>query len=58
MIQPASHRRRRRRRRPPAWFVALIAAVILFGVGVAVGAALKDNPKPNLTVTTTKTIVP
>ena len=40
--------------------VALVsaAAVILLGVGIAIGEALRDNPRPNLTVTTTKTIVP
>jgi hypothetical protein len=38
--------------------VALAAALPLFGLGIAIGEALKDNPKPNLTVTTTKTIIP
>jgi hypothetical protein len=38
--------------------VALAAALILFGLGIAVGEALRDNPKPNLIVTTTRTIVP
>jgi hypothetical protein len=38
--------------------VAIVAAALLFAVGIALGEALKDNPKPNLTVTTTKTIVP
>jgi hypothetical protein len=32
--------------------------LIVFAVGVALGKALEDNPQPNLTVTTTKTIVP
>jgi hypothetical protein len=38
--------------------VGLLAAVAIFAVGVAVGQALHDNPKPNLTVTSTKTLVP
>jgi hypothetical protein len=38
--------------------VAVVAAALLFAVGIALGEAFKDNPKPNLTVTTTKTIVP
>jgi hypothetical protein len=58
VISPASQRRRRRRSRPPTWLLLLVAAALLFAVGVALGAALRDNPKPNLTVTTTKTIVP
>lgn len=37
---------------------AVAAALVLFGVGVALGEALHDNPKPGLSVTTTKTIVP
>jgi hypothetical protein len=38
--------------------VAAAAAVILFAVGVALGEALHDNPKPGITVTTTKTLIP
>jgi hypothetical protein len=57
VIEP-SLRRAKRRSGPPRWLVAVVAAAILFAVGIALGEALKDNPKPNLTVTTTKTIVP
>jgi hypothetical protein len=38
--------------------VAIAVALILFAVGVALGEALHDNPRPDLTVTTTKTLVP
>jgi hypothetical protein len=38
--------------------VALAAAVVLFAVGVALGEALHDNPRPGITVTTTKTLLP
>ncbi len=52
-------KRLRRRRQPYApWLVGLCLAALLLAVGVALGMALEDNPKPNLTVTTTKTIVP
>jgi hypothetical protein len=37
---------------------AILGAVLLFAVGVAVGEALHDNPKPGITVTTTKTLLP
>jgi hypothetical protein len=50
--------RRRRRASPRIVLAAVAAAVILFAIGVAVGEALQDNPTPNLTVTTTKTLVP
>jgi hypothetical protein len=39
-------------------FVALAAALVLFAVGIALGEALHDNPKPGITVTTTKTLIP
>jgi hypothetical protein len=57
VIEP-SRRRAKRRSGPPRWLIAVVAAVLLFAVGIAFGEALRDNPKPNLTVTTTKTIVP
>jgi hypothetical protein len=37
---------------------AVAVAVVLFVVGIAVGEALHDNPRPGLTVTRTKTVVP
>jgi uncharacterized membrane protein YciS (DUF1049 family) len=40
------------------WILGLVLAVVIFAVGIAVGAALNDNPRPNLTVTTTKTLIP
>lgn len=53
-----SRRPRRRRTSPRFVIIAVVAALILFGVGIALGEALQDNPKPNLTVTTTKTLLP
>jgi hypothetical protein len=49
---------RRGRRRPVRIVLAIVGAVFLFALGIALGEALKDNPKPHLTVTSTKTIVP
>jgi hypothetical protein len=37
---------------------ALAAGLILLAVGIAIGEALHDNPKPGITVTTTKTLIP
>jgi anti-sigma factor RsiW len=50
--------RRRRRRRAAAlrWTIRLATAAIVFGIGVAVGEALHDNPKPGPTVTSIRTI--
>ena len=38
--------------------LAIAAAAILVAVGVAVGEALHDNPKPDFTVTHQKTLIP
>jgi hypothetical protein len=38
--------------------LAVAAAAILVAVGVAVGEALHDNPKPDFTVTHQKTLIP
>jgi len=38
--------------------LALAVAAILVAVGVAVGEALHDNPKPDFTVTHQKTLIP
>ncbi len=50
--------RRRGPRRALRWLLALAVAAILFGVGVAVGEALHDNPKPGLTLTSVRTLHP
>jgi hypothetical protein len=51
-------RRRRGVRRAVPWLAGLALAAILFGLGVAVGEALHDNPKPGLTVTSVRTLHP
>jgi ABC-type transporter Mla subunit MlaD len=58
VIDRMERRSRRRRTSPIRLVVGLLAAVAIFVVGVAVGQALHDNPKPNLSVTSTKTLVP
>jgi hypothetical protein len=46
------------RRRRLLWaLAALVVAAVLFGVGVAVGEALHDNPRPGGRQTFTNTIV-
>jgi hypothetical protein len=58
-ISPVERRPRRRRRRSPvAPLLVLAAALLLFGVGVAVGMALHDNPTPGITSTSVKTLHP
>jgi len=50
--------RRRRRRNGARWAAGAALALVILAVGIALGRALQDNPRPGLTVTTTKTVVP
>jgi hypothetical protein len=45
-VDRAGRRRRRNRAAAVRWAIRVAVAVVLFGVGVAVGEALHDNPKP------------
>ena len=52
-------RERPRRRRPRVRVLAVVlTAALLFAVGVAVGEALHDNPKPGGTQTIVRTLTP
>ena len=52
------HERRRRRRQAELtrWAVIALVALVVFGLGVALGQALHDNPKPGGTVTLERTL--
>ena len=52
-------RPRPRRGRRLLWaLLGLVLLALAFAIGVAVGQALHDNPKPGITVTTVETIHP
>jgi len=53
-LLPARHRRRRRL--VPGWVVTLLLFVFVFLLGIALGEALHDNPKPGGTQTIVQTI--
>jgi hypothetical protein len=40
------------------WAALVVAAAVVFAVGIAVGEAIHDNPKPGITLTTEKTVHP
>ena len=40
------------------WAVLSVLVAVVFAVGVALGEALHDNPKPTFTVTHQKTLRP
>jgi amino acid transporter len=52
--------RRRRRRRATAvrWGSFVVAGILLFALGVALGEALHDNPKPGGTISYVRTLHP
>jgi hypothetical protein len=52
------HERRRRRRREELsrWAVRVALALLVFGLGIALGQALQDNPTPGETVTLERTL--
>jgi hypothetical protein len=58
LTQPERDARRRRRRRADLarWCVRLLVVVIVFGLGIALGQALHDNPKPGATVSFEQTV--
>jgi len=60
VTEPSRERRPRPSRRRRALRRLLVVATVLaaFAVGVAVGEALHDNPKPGVTITTVRTIRP
>jgi hypothetical protein len=46
-------RRRRRRNALVRWTVRVVAAAVIFAVGIALGESLDDNPDPAKSPTTT-----
>ncbi len=48
--------RRRRRRLVPGWIVTLLLFALVFLLGIALGEALHDNPKPGGTQTIVQTL--
>lgn len=50
--------RRRSRRRLRRHLLSLVGVAIVFAVGVALGEALHDNPRPGGTRTLVRTIAP
>jgi hypothetical protein len=58
-LSPAERRERRRRRRREEllrWGIRLAVVLLVFALGVAVGQALHDNPKPGQMTTVERTL--
>jgi len=50
--------RRREQLRALRWLAAVAAGALLFALGVSVGEALRDNPRPGVTTTSITTVQP
>lgn len=50
--------RRREQVRALRWLLAVAVGALLFALGVSVGEALRDNPRPGVTTTNVTTIQP
>jgi len=55
-VERRERRRRRRREELTRWGVRVALAVLVFALGIALGQALQDNPKPGQTVTLERTL--
>jgi hypothetical protein len=58
-LTPVERRERRRRRRQAEltrWGIVVLAALLVFALGIALGQALHDNPSPGDTVTLERTL--
>jgi hypothetical protein len=58
-LSPVERRERRRRRRRQElirWGIRIGLALVVFVLGVALGQALHDNPKPSSTITLERTL--
>jgi hypothetical protein len=55
-VERRERRRQRRRRELIRWSVRIGLALLVFLLGVALGQALHDNPKPSSTITLERTL--
>lgn len=55
-VERRERRRRRRREELTRWGVRVALAALVFALGIALGQALQDNPKPGQTITLERTL--
>ena len=55
-VERRDRRRRRRREELIRWGIRLALVLLVFLLGIALGQALHDNPKPGQTVTFERTL--
>jgi hypothetical protein len=55
-VERNDRRRLRRRREVIRWSIRVLLVVLVFSLGVALGQAIQDNPRPGRTVTFDRTL--
>jgi hypothetical protein len=55
-VERTERRRRRRREEVMRWSIRILVAILVFALGIALGQALHDNPKPGETITLERTL--
>ena len=55
-VERQSRRRRRRREEISRWAIRVALVLLVFALGIALGQALHDNPKPGTTITLERTL--
>jgi hypothetical protein len=55
-VERRERRRRRRQAELRRWGIVVLAAILVFALGIALGQALHDNPKPGGTITLERTL--
>ena len=55
-VERRDRRRRRRREEVTRWGIRVATVLLVFALGVALGQALHDNPKPGETITLERTL--
>jgi hypothetical protein len=55
-VERRERRKRRRRAEVSRWAIRVLVIVLVFALGIALGQALHDNPKPGETTTLERTL--
>jgi hypothetical protein len=55
-VERNERRRLRRRQETVRWSTRVLAIVLIFALGVALGQAIQDNPRPGRTLTSDRTL--
>jgi hypothetical protein len=55
-VERNERRRLQRRREVTRWSIRVLVVVLIFALGVALGQAIQDNPRPGSTVTFGRTL--